>query len=163
MKLPIPVFNDKEGHLKSIRMKIRERDIQEALKGIDLQEVYKKLIKQTDNMTPLTIDELKKIENQWVFVRNIAPGEEYLFLMFKGADLTPNHKALLFYFGMSNPAKLIDGKLEPTRVNDWQFSKDNHFKYYEPLYETIVEWSDFYLVRPYGMPSFMNWDESPLN
>ena len=50
-------------------IKIRERDIKEALEGFDLKKVYEQLIEQTDNMTPLTLEEFKKIENQWIFVR----------------------------------------------------------------------------------------------
>ena len=64
MKLPIPVFSDNESYLIRTKIKIRERKIKEALEGFDLKKVYEQLIEQTDNMTPLTVDEFKKIENQ---------------------------------------------------------------------------------------------------
>lgn len=156
MKLPIPVFNDNPSHLVRTKRKIRERDVKEALKGFDLKKVYEQLIEQTDNMTPLTVDEFKKVENQWVFMRE---PRGYLYLMFKEDNKTPNTQAHLYFYDMNPLPRLRNGELKPVRDEYWESAK---FTIYSDGYESIISWADAYLVGSNKMTSFMNWRGNPL-
>ena len=86
----------------------------------------------------------------------------YLYLMFK-SDNDTQVDASLFYFKMSYQSRLIDGKLEPTKVNNWKFSDYNQFTHYTAGNNEIVAWADVYLVGSNKMTSFMNWDGNPFN
>ena len=157
MKLPIPNFDEITGITDNrIKRKIRVKDVQKALEGFDLKEVYQQLIEQTDNMKPLTLDEFKKLENQWVFVRE---PRGYLYLMFKEDNKTPNNEASLYYIDMRPIPRFRNGKLEPVRDKDWESLK---FQSYADLYASMMDWADIYLIKSNPLNSFMNWKGNPF-
>lgn len=166
MKLPIPFFSEMKGlKANSVIRKNMQRVVKMALKDIDLKELYGELIEKTDNMAPLTEDEFKQVENQWVFVRVIQG--DYLYLMFKtdnnskGRTNNPDTHALLFFVEVRPMPKITEGRLYPTRNKDWSWDSFTILSY-EDEYKDIISWSNVYLVKSYGMPSFMNWKGNPF-
>ena len=166
MKLPIPSFSEIEGvKSNSIIRKSMQRVLKNALKDIDLQELYGELVKKTDNMAPLTEGEFKQLENQWVFMR-VMQGD-YLYLMFKADDKfkgrtnNPTTHALLFFVEVRPMPKFMEGGLYPSRNKDWSWDSFQILSY-EDEYKDIMSWANIYLVKSYGMPSFMNWKGNPF-
>lgn len=167
MKLPIPSFSEIEGLKENsiIKRASMQRVLKRALKGINLQELYEKLVEKTDNMTPLTENEFKQVENQWVFIR--VNNGNYLYLMFKadnnsmGRTNNPPTHALLFFVEVRPMPRIIDGELEPKRNKDWSWDSFKILSY-DDEYRDILSWSDVYLVKSYGMSSFMNWKGNPF-
>lgn len=168
MKLPIPNFDgiEEKGEMRnSVRLKIMEKVIKNALKDIDLQELYEELIEKTDNMAPLTEGELKQVENQWIFLR-VMP-KDYLYLMFKpdddfnGRTTNPNSHAFLFFVEVRPMPKLKNNTLYPTRNKDWSWDSFRILSY-EDGYTDIIDWANVYLVKSNNMNSFMNWKGNPF-
>lgn len=167
MKLPIPSFSEIEGvKSDSVRSKSMQRVLQNALKDIDLQELYWKLVEKTDNMAPLTEGEFKQIENQWVFIR--VKQDNYLYLMFKGKSWLDSgiheYYTKMFFADVRPSAKLkgdmnFDLSLYPSRKKDWESFR---VLSYNDKIKDIINWGDVYLVKSYGMPSFMNWKGNPF-
>jgi hypothetical protein len=166
MKLPIPSFDERyTGYVNSVIRKMMQRAVKTALKDIDLQELYQELVEKTDNMAPLTEGEFRQVESQWVFMR-VLQGD-YLYLMFKADDnsegrkTNPNDNTLLFFVEVRPMPKWIDGELSPKRNKDWSWDSFTILSY-EDSYDDILSWANVYLVKSYGMPSFMNWKGNPF-
>ena len=87
--------------------------------------------------------------------------------MFKADDnfnerfTNPETSAFLYFVEVRPMPRFVDGKLSPTRNQDWSWDSFKILSY-EDKYDSILSWANVYLVKSYGMSSFMNWKGNPL-
>ena len=140
--------------------------IYDSLIGIDMKELYAKNIEFTNNTNPLNLQELQKIENEWLFFQksNIGNHGPY-FLAFKPYNLQPEGRgkthSKIYYVGMRHKPQSMDGFLDPFSVEE-HFWQDFTIHSFTDDYVFLTNNYNIYLAKSNTQYPFINWNQDPF-
>lgn len=137
--------------------------IYDSLRDIDMEAVYAENIKFTNDANPLTLKELQKIENKWLFFK--AGLEGPYVLAFKPYNLQPKKRgevfAKIYFLNMKIKVMSLNGFLDPDSkvYNPWKMFTVASFT---EDYVYLTNKYDIYLAKSNAKFSFINWNQNPF-